>query len=300
MSNKPQLVIILFRTKASDLSKKDRLEYSCIPYNLEKLPKQNIIGYGLMTGRVSLNILSKYIEQLKQPDAIKLEKTIKNLPSHQAYYISKTHWLSKPIDAKTMRNSSIKFLSLNDPIIIKLRKNSKIQMYHAQHSIKYGILSMCPTWIKEIQSGNKQWLFQEPINRIAMRNSKWVKKILTNPQRQLNQITTVIANHQKPNAKKIRAQKILHYIHSTLRDMKKYISDKKKANDDYSPKKDRIVKYVVNYLKRWDLTEEEMFQAKPLLISWSKYTPYHYKELQKLSFSKLKDGYTPGRAQSAG
>ena len=137
-----------------------------------------------MTGRVKLQIISKYIKYLKQPDAKSLQEAIKQMSNHQAHYIFKIHWLAEPIDAKNMRHSSVKFINSNHPMIIKFRQNIQIQMYHKTHSKNYGILSMCQTWIKEIQSGNKYCSFQKPINKIMRRNSKCVKRVLTTPQRQ--------------------------------------------------------------------------------------------------------------------
>ena len=48
--------------------------------------------------------------------------------------------------------------------------------------------------------------------------------------------------------------------------MKMYNTNQTRANNDYSPKRDPIVKHVINYLKRYELTEQQMFQAKPLML----------------------------------
>ena len=301
MSKKPQLIIILFRTKTTDLTKKDRLEYDCTPYNLEKLPKQTIIGYALMTGRVKLQILSNHIEYLKVPDAISLQQASKQISNYQAHYISKTHWLAQPIEAKNIRHRGVKFINFNHPIITKLvKENVQIQMYHKTYRIKYAILSMYQTWVKEIQGGNKQWLFQTPINQIMMRNSKWVKTVLTTPQQQRNEIETIIPNQPDHNRKRHRGKLIIDYIQSTLRDMKMYIATHTRINNDYSAKTDPIVKHVINHLKCYEITEQQMFQADALQLRWKKYQTSFFRKFHRLPFSQLKNGYTPGRAQSAG
>ena len=176
MSRKPNLTIILFKTNASDLSRPQIMKYGCTPYNLEKLQKQAVIGYGLMKCRVTLNVLSKLSHHLKQPDANKLNEIIKDSPTHHAHYIYKTHWLCKPIATPKNQKSSLKFLSYNDPIIISLRQNHQIKVYHKQYTIKYYMLTMFQTWIKEIQSTNKQWIFHEPIKSILFKKEKGLKK----------------------------------------------------------------------------------------------------------------------------
>ena len=294
---KPTRTFALFRTSSNDLSQLKRLNIGLTPYLLEQLPRKSIVSYGILLFRVELNVLRKFLPRLNQPDIQVLQKAIKEGKTWQAHYIGRTHRISKPIEVPK-GNENFKYIKNDDPIIIRLiSENPMVKEYLQQYTINWVLLTIKPSLLKEIMFRRKAYEFRKSITKVPKKDEKAIKKALHNPIKYGKQDLSIKSKNKRVERGKI----ILAYIYGIIDKIQAYICDKtaESKNYRYNALRDSFILFVLNHLKQFNITANQVFSSIPLKLSSRKYSACKWKKIHRMTWEALIEKYNPGNAEAA-
>ena len=295
-TDKQAMTFALFRTTSTDLSMAKQRLLGLTPYLCEKLPAKHVVSYASLLFRVPLDLLSKFITRLPQPD-VKVIEWAKNEGKHwEAHRVGRLHRLKTPINAEKYGYQNFSYLQHDHPLIIQfLKENKQARQYAEQYEITWVLVSIKPSLEIELASGNKGWEMRLPITSVLLHGEKAIEHAITNPFKRAPQDLS-----QKSTKDSVEKGKVVvRYILQFVDDLHKYVIEKANESDgSYYPRQDSVVIYAGDHIQQFNVTLDQAFSAIPLKISSRNYTAGKWRRKDKPTLKKLIAKYNPGTAEA--